>query len=157
MPANVGPLARAAAEISPAPWRWSRPRVLVEHPDGDSALAITEALRFAGYAVAICPGPDMPEHCPLCGRGECATAHDADVVVSCLGGNQDVAGEVARALRARCPGVPLLIDAPLQGEFGALERSEGVHSLPANATPQQIVAAVQELLSVPPAEASGDA
>lgn len=148
------PAAARAGEIRPQPWRWSHPRVLVEHPDEAQALAITQALRFAGYAVAVCAGPKVPEQCPLCGFGDCATAHDADLVVSCLGADRDVGREVVQALRTRCPSVPLLVEVP-QGAEPLVEDSASL--LPTGATPEQIVSAAQrllgELLEGPPSDA----
>src|SRR5271165_3997926 len=89
--------------INPQPWRWDHPRVLVEHPDEEAGLAIASGLRFAGYAVAVCPGPRGHQKCPLTGPAGCAPAHDADVVVCSLGYEQDAAREILRELRTRYP------------------------------------------------------
>jgi hypothetical protein len=144
---DAGAMARArAVSIRPQPWRWSRPRVLVEHSDEAAGLAIASGLRFAGYAVAVCPGPHDLGQCPLCGSDGCATAHDADLVVSCLGFEREAAQEVIRALRTRCPNVPLLVETPLGTDPDLRQLLEGCHTLPAPATPEQVVAAVQALL-----------
>lgn len=90
------------------PWPWNGPRIVVEHPNEDAGLRMVAALRDEGYAVALCGGPDEVAGCPLAGPGDCAIAHDADAVVSCLG--RDASPAVVAALRARCPDVPLIID-----------------------------------------------
>src|SRR6516225_1367958 len=83
----------------PQPWRWSHPRVLIEHPDEAEGLAIASRLRFAGYAVTICPGPAGHGQCPLVGPAGCAPAHDADLVVCCLGYERGAARKILRELR----------------------------------------------------------
>lgn len=90
------------------PWRWSGPRVVIEHPDEEEGLRLAGALRDAGFAVAVCSGPDEATGCPLAGPGECAIARDADAIVSYL--EAEVSPDVLAALRARCPSVPLIID-----------------------------------------------
>jgi len=134
-----------AVDLKPQPWRWSHPRVLVEHPDEATGLAIASGLRFAGYAVAVCPGPAGHGRCPLTGPAGCAPAHDADLIVSSLGYEHDVAREVLRELRTRYPDTPLLVETPSNTGAGLRELLDGCHQLPAPATPEQIVAAVQGL------------
>src|SRR3974390_147100 len=95
-------------DINPQPWRWDHPRVLIEHPDEEAGLAIASGLRFAGYSVAICPGPRGHARCPLTGPGGCAAAHAADLVVGSLGYEQDTAQEVLRELRTQYPDTPLV-------------------------------------------------
>jgi hypothetical protein len=141
-----GSVARGrVVSMSPQPWRWGHPRVLVEHPDEASGLAIASGLRFAGYAVAVCPGPRGHGQCPLTGPAGCAPAHDADLVVCSLGYEREVAREVLRELRTRYPGVPLLVEVPSDVDADLRELLDGCHRLPAPATPEQIVAAVQSL------------
>ncbi len=89
--------------IDPGIWKWSeRPRVLIEDPDLDSGLALAWALRRAGYAVAICRGPEPDEYCPLVGPGECTLVVGADVVVSGVG------PEIEEAVRLRHPGTAVV-------------------------------------------------
>ncbi len=144
-----------AVSLKPQPWRWGHPRVLVEHPDEAVGLEISSALRFAGYAVAVCPGPPGRGQCPLTGPEGCAPAHDADLVVCCLGYERETAREVLRELRTRYPGIPLVVEAPSDASADLRELLDGCEQLPAPATPEQIVAAVRRLLGPPNEEAAG--
>ncbi len=144
---SIGSAAREqAVNLKPQPWRWSHPRVLVEHPDEAIGLAIASGLRFAGYAVAICPGPRGHAKCPLTGPAGCAPAHDADLVVCSLGYEGDAAREILRELRTRYPNTPLLVEVPPQADAELQGLLDGCQQLPARATPEQVVAAVQSLL-----------
>jgi hypothetical protein len=134
--------------INPQTWRWSHPRVLVEDPDEEAGLAIASGLRFAGYAVAVCPGPRGHGQCPLTGPAGCAPAHDADLVVCNLGYEREVAREVLRELRMRYPNTALLVMVPQEIDAGLRELLESCHQLPAGATPDQVVAAVQSISRV---------
>jgi DNA-binding NarL/FixJ family response regulator len=120
--------------------------VLVEHPDEAAGLAIASGLRFAGYAVTVCPGPPGRGQCPLTGPEGCAPAHDADLVVCCLGYEREAAREVLRELRTQCPHVPRLVETPSDIDADLRELLDGCHQLPAPATPEQVVAAVQSVL-----------
>lgn len=119
--------------------------MLVEHPDEAAGLAIASGLRFAGYAVAICPGPAGHGRCPLTGPAGCAPAHDADLVVSSLGYEHETAREVLRELRTHYPDTPLLVETPSDMDTGMRELLDGCHQLPAPASTEQIVAAVHSL------------
>lgn len=119
--------------------------MLVEHPDEATGLAIATNLRYAGYAVAVCPGPHGPGQCPLIGPNGCASAHDADLVVGCLGYEREVAQDVLRELRMRYPHTPLLVETPPDLDADLRELLNGCHQLPGPATPEQVVAAVQSL------------
>ncbi len=88
-------------------------------PDEQAGLAIASGLRFAGYAVAICPGPAGHGKCPLTGPAGCAPAHEADLVVCSLGYENEQAREILRELRVRYPGTPLLVEAPPEAGRGA--------------------------------------
>ena len=100
-----------AKRIDPAPWPWlDRPRVLLENPDRDAALAAVDVLRHAGYAVAVCPGPDDAADCPVaCGDG-CSLVEGADVVVTSLGLDREPGREVLAGLRSRYPGRRLVVE-----------------------------------------------
>ncbi len=129
--------------LQPQPWRWDHPRVLVEHPDEATGLAIAAGLRYAGYAVGVCPGPRGHGRCPLTGPTGCAPAHDADLLVCFLGYEQDEAREILRELRTRYPDTPLLVEVPAEIDTDLAELLEGCHRLSAPASPEQILAAVQ--------------
>ena len=98
--------------LRPQAWEWARPRVLLEETsDGEETRARIYALRRAGYAVAVCPGPTAEDPCPLAGDDGCAAAHGADVVVSSLGLESSEACGALEALRARLPSLPVLVEA----------------------------------------------
>ena len=132
--------------MRPEPWRWGHPRVLIEHPDEATGLAIASELRFAGYAVTICTGPHRRGQCPLAGPAGCAPAHDADLVVCCLGYERDAAREVLQALRTQYPDMALLVEAPADVAADLGEQLDGCHMLPAPVTATQIAVAVARLL-----------
>jgi len=119
--------------------------VLVEHPDEAAGLEIASGLRFAGYAVAVCPGPRGHARCPLTGPEGCAPAHDADAVVCSLGYENEPARAILRELRMRYPDTPLVVETPPDIDAELRELLEGCHLLPAPASAEQIVAAVQSL------------
>jgi DNA-binding response OmpR family regulator len=133
---------RSRMALSPEPWLWPAPRVLVEHPDEASGLALASNLRQAGYAVAVCPGPEHSERCPLAGPGDCAVAHGADVIVSSLGLERPEARGVLAALRTRCADTPLIVEvtAGQQREYEGL--LEGCDVVLSPVSPEQLVAAV---------------
>jgi DNA-binding NarL/FixJ family response regulator len=119
--------------------------VLVEHPDEETGLGIASGLRFAGYAVAVCPGPRGHARCPLTGPAGCAPAHDADIVVCSLGYEREEAREVLRELRMRYPDTPLVVEVPSDMDADLRELLDGCRRLPSPASPEQIVAAVERL------------
>lgn len=134
--------------VNPQPWPWvGQPRVLIEHPDETAGLALASILRRAGYAVAVCPGPEREEHCPLTGPEGCAVAHGADVVVSSLGIGRPEAREVLRALRLRRPGTPLIVEVPPGENAEWQDVLEGCDLLPSPVVPEQLVASVQAALA----------
>jgi hypothetical protein len=143
--------------LKPQPWRWNHPRVLIEHPDEATGLALASELRFAGYAVAVCPGPGGRGRCPLTGPEGCAPAHDADVVVCFLGIENETALEVLHELRTRYPDTPLIVEVPSSTDADLRELLDGCHPLPAPATPAQVVAAVQTLSGLGAPEDRADA
>lgn len=98
--------------LSPQPWPWPGPRVLIENSDRDAALASASALRLAGYAVALCPGPLPSRRCPLVTGDDCALVRGADAIVSSLGLEQPEGRDVLEALKARAPKTPLVVGTP---------------------------------------------
>jgi CheY-like chemotaxis protein len=132
--------------LNPQPWPWSGPRVLVEHRDEAAGMALASSLREAGYAVAVCPGPDKAERCPLTGPEGCAVAHGADVIVSSLDLDRPEAREAVQALRARCPDTPLIVEvAP--GKEAGWDFLAGCELVVSPISPDRLVAAVDQALS----------
>ncbi len=154
---SVSTESAGVASLKPQPWRWSHPRVLIEHPDEATGLAIASGLRYAGYAVAVCPGPRGHGKCPLTGPAGCAPAHDADLVVCSLGYEQDQPREILRELRTRYPDTPLVVEVPPDVDADLRELLNGCHGLSAPASPEQIVATVQGLSGHVAIEGSGGA
>jgi len=144
-------------KLEPQPWRWTHPRVLIEHPDEAAGLAIASGLRYAGFAVGVCPGPRGLGQCPLTGPEGCAPAHDADVVVCSLGYEREAAREVLHELRRRYPHTKLLVEVPATIDAELRELLEGCQVVPAPASPQQIVEAVRSIAGEPAQEAEVDA
>jgi DNA-binding NarL/FixJ family response regulator len=120
-------------------------------------MAIASALRFAGYAVGICPGPRGHGRCPLTGPDGCAPAHDADVVVCSLDYTRENTREVLRELRTRYPDVPLLVELPAGIDLELAHLADGCEKLPAPATPEQVVAAVRRIAGAPSERGTADA
>ncbi len=123
--------------------------MLVEHPDEAAGLAIASSLRYAGFAVGVCPGPQGLGQCPLMGPEGCAPAHDADIVVCSLGYERDVAREVLQELRRRYPRVQLLVEVPESVDAELQELLEGCHVVPAPTSPERIVEAVRSMVAAP--------
>ena len=94
--------------------RGSRPRVLVENPDVGVGFALERALEADGCEVAVCGGPDrLPRHrCPLVFDEDCALAAGADVIVHGLNPDRPEQAEVLRALRAKHPSTPVVVEVP---------------------------------------------
>ena len=138
-----------ATRLSPEPWPWvGQQRVLVEHPDESEGLALASILRQAGYAVAVCPGPERSEHCPLTGPEGCAVAHGADVVVSSLGVGRPEAMEVLHALRMRRPGTPLIVEVPAGAMPEWQDQLEGCDLIESPVVPEELVARVRAALAL---------
>lgn len=94
--------------------RGPRPRVLVENPDLGVGFAVELALEADGCEVAVCGGPDrLPGHrCPLVFDEDCALAAGADVIVHGLNPDRPEHAEVLRALRAKHPSTPMVVEVP---------------------------------------------
>lgn len=135
------------SRLSPQPWPWIGPRVLVEQAAGDRADALVAVLRRAGYAVAVCPGPLAGGRCPLAGEEGCAAAEGADAVVSSLGLQTAEAREALAALRARLPRTPLLVEAGVEDVARWRELVEDCQIVAAPAVPEQLLEAVRAALA----------
>jgi DNA-binding response OmpR family regulator len=146
--AEVARLRSRATRLSPQPWPWvGRPRVLIEHPDESAGPALASSLRQAGYAVAVCPGPEQSERCPLTGPEGCAVAHGADVVVSSLGLERPEARAVLQALRMRRPQTPLIVVTAPGDRPERQDLPEGWDLVVSPVVPEQLVACVRGALA----------
>jgi DNA-binding response OmpR family regulator len=128
--------------LRPQPWPWPGPRVLLENPDERAGLASTSALRWAGFAVAVCPGPKGDGWCPLPRDDGCALVRGADVIVSSLGLARPEGREVLAALRARSPETPVLVEVGDEEAGEHADSLSGCTLLPSPVEPEQLVAAV---------------
>lgn len=137
-----------ATRLSPQPWPWvGQSRVLIEHPDESAGLALASILRHAGYAVAVCPGPEQSERCPLTGPEGCAVAHGADVVISGLGRERPEAREVVQALRRRLPETPVIVEVQAGDEAEWAGLLEGCDLIVTPVVAEQLVARVETALA----------
>ena len=93
--------------------------------------------------MAVCPGPEQSEHCPLTGPEGCAVAHGADVVVSSLGLDRPEAREVLQALRMRRPETPLIVEVPPGDKGEWQDLLEGCDLIVSPVVPEQLVACVR--------------
>jgi DNA-binding NtrC family response regulator len=100
------------------PGNWSAPtgqlRVLLEDPDGAVLSAAESFLVREGFDVAVCGGPEqMGRHiCPLMADGHCELSAGADVIYTSLAWHNPESREVLKALRARHPGTPVVVEIP---------------------------------------------
>lgn len=134
--------------LSPEPWQWNRPRVLIEDLDEARADARAAMFRRSGYAVAVCPGPAPGGTCPLATADDgCAAAVGADVIVSSLGLEAVEARDALAALRSRAPAVPLLVAADVGDVVRWPDLVEGCDVVPADAAPEQVVARAEALVA----------
>jgi DNA-binding response OmpR family regulator len=122
--------------------------VLVEHADEEVGLELAMTLREAGFAVAICPGPEQPQHCPLTGPEGCASAHGADAIVSSLGLERPEAREVLLALRTRYPQTPLVIGVSPDQQAEWRNLVKGCELVVEPVAPSELVAVVQRALAM---------
>ena len=137
------------ASLSPQPWPWpGHPRVLIEHVDESAGMNVAAGLRQAGYAVAVCPGPTQSARCPLAGDEGCEVAHGADVIVSSLGLGTPQSREVLEALRARCAGIPLIVEVAPEEKAEWADLLQGCEVVVSPVAPEELVAAVRGVLAI---------
>ena len=138
---------------SPATPSWEergiRPRVLVENRDVGVGDAIKRFLEAQGCEVAVCEGPDgIPRgRCRVVFEEDCALAAGADVIVHGLNPDYPEHAEVLRALRAKHPEVPVVVEVPTP----AVARHAGLLAdcvvVPFPATGDALLAAVDQALA----------
>lgn len=158
-PVTVSGMSKRSVTISLGPWAFAeRPRVLIEHPDPNGALELAAAIRRAGCTVGICRGPDATgdpaTRCPLHLLEPCIAVEGADLVVTALGEPDGI--DVARGLRRRYPGTPLVLLATVAETLELGELLDGCTVLPVDAEPPRIVAAILDRLPSGPVVPAGD-
>ena len=131
--------------LSPQPWTWRHPRVLIEHADADATADVVAALRQDGFAVALCHGPEHDSRCPLAADDGCAAAEGADVVVSWRGLATAETREALAALRRQLPATPLLVVAGARDAERWPDLVANAAVLEPSASPEQVLRAVQSL------------
>ena len=136
---------------SPGTWRsvrpGMRPRVLVETSDAAEQWAMEEALRDAGYEVAVCDGPAVyGAPCPLVERGECELAAGANVVVNAFPLRVPENQDVLWALQERCPATPVIVEARRHEVERYAELLEGCQVMPFSVTTAGLLSAVREVV-----------
>jgi CheY-like chemotaxis protein len=142
---------KRADTIEFRPWPYAdRPRVLIEHPDPDSALEVAAAVRGAGLMVGICRGPDAAAdpatRCPLHRLEPCVLVEGADVVVTALDLEDRDGREVLAGLRTRYPDTPLVVLSTVGQSLELGEVLAGCTVLPVDADPARVTAAVLDRL-----------
>ncbi len=130
------------------PWTWpDRPRVLIEDAAEDAGSPVIDALRRAGFAVAVCPGPAGvgAPRCPLVDHGECPLVEGADVVLWGLGLDRPEGRRELEALRARHPRLPVVVRAPAEEAARWAEAVADATVVAPSAAPDEVVAAIAAL------------
>ena len=129
--------------------RGERPRVVVENPDFGIGFAVERVLENAGYEVAVCGGPDnLARHeCPLVFTGACSLVSGADVVVHSLNPDRSEHAEVLRALRAKHPDTPIVVEVPGPSAARHAGLLDGCVVVPFPASRESLVGAVEEALA----------
>ena len=97
--------------------------------------------------MAVCPGPEQSERCPLTGPEGCAVAQGADVVVSSLGLERPEAREVLQTVRMRRPATPLIVEVPEGDQPGWQNLLEGCDLIVSPVVPERLVACVRAALA----------
>jgi hypothetical protein len=87
---------------------------VVENADFGVGYAVERVLEEAGYEVAVCGGPDHLNRraCPLVFSESCDLVSGADLVVHSLNPDRPEHAEVLRALRAKHPETPVVVEVP---------------------------------------------
>jgi DNA-binding NtrC family response regulator len=135
--------------LEPDAWApdWSRPRVLVEDPDGAVRVAAQRILERAGFEVSTCAGPDPGRTCPEVTRDGCPALDTADVVYASLDWHREEHREVLRAQRRRHPEVPVVVEISRPDAERLPDLLEGCDVVHVPADGATTVAAVRRALS----------
>jgi DNA-binding NtrC family response regulator len=134
------------------PGNWSaptgRPRVLLEDPDGAVRSAGEQFLRREGFDVAVCGGPEQMGRraCPLVADGHCELSAGADVIYTGLAWHDPEGREVLKALRARHPRTPVVVEIPYPAVARFQDVLEGCHLVHTPVGRAAMVAAIRTAL-----------
>lgn len=147
---HVGPVVRVAigttGRMPVWPRHHDRRRVLVEA--SGARWRAEEAVRDAGFQVAVCPGPGP--RCPAL-RGEpCPLAADADAIVLALDLQDPRARALVRAHRSCHPAVPLCVETPARGTPVPLPA--GVVHVDRGSSDADLVAALEDVTGPAPSD-----
>lgn len=124
-----------------------QPRVLVESSDAVEQWAMEEALRDAGYEVAVCDGPTVyGSPCPLAQGGGCALAAGADAVVNGFALGVPENRDVIRALQECCPATPVIVEARRHEVDRYADLLDGCQIMPFWVNTAGLLSAVREVL-----------
>ena len=111
-------------------WPAGKPRVLVEDPSELATISDHSLFRQAGFDVAVCSGPDPTAACPLVGKGTCALADNADVVLFGLDLDDPAARDVLHAHLRRHAERPVVVALRRDTDVGPLDDAAACTVLP---------------------------
>ena len=117
----------------------------------DAWLAATQAdaLRAAGYEVEVCGGPQQ-EPCPVLGSLPCPLVDRADVLVydAWAAGGSEAGQRLVTEVRETYPDLPVVLTSvDHRLDWVATEGPDRVTPLPAHASPEDLLAAVEAALA----------
>lgn len=124
----------------------TRPRVLVEDPDGAVRTAAGRILERAGFQVSTCAGPGSGGTCPEVTRDGCRAVDTADVVYASLDWHREEHRDVLRAQRRQHPDVPVVVEIARPDAERAEDLLEGCDVVHLPVDGAAMVAAVQRVL-----------
>ena len=122
--------------------------MLVESSDAVEQWALETAMEDAGYEVAVCDGPSFHgAPCPLVRTGDCPLAGGADVIVNRFRLSEPANQDVVRAVRARWPETPVVVEAMPQERDRNAELLADCQVVPGPQSTVGLLAAVHDALT----------
>ncbi len=124
-------------------------RAVVVSWDAWLAAKQADALRAAGYEVEVCSGP-QEEPCPVLGNLPCPLVDRADVLVydAWVAGGSDAGRRLITEMRETYPDLPVVLTSvDPRVDWVTTEGPDRVTPLPANASPADLLAAVEAALA----------
>ncbi len=134
--------------MTPPTPRQAPTRAALVSSDPATASRQAEALRAAGFVVETCGGPQQ-EPCPVVGGMPCPILDRADVLIydATVAGGPDAGRQLVTELREAYADLPLVLTAVDAGAtWVETEGPDRVRPLPADPTPEALVAAVTAAL-----------